>query len=115
MTDVLLDRFHPLPDGRRVRLRLARSLDRDGLARLLSALGLEAGDFELRRALRCTPGRCWAIAATEWDGTVEQLVGLGTLDVDGGGETLLSADPEVRALLHEALHARARAHGRRVA
>jgi hypothetical protein len=115
VTDVLLDRFHALPDGRRVRLRLARSLDRGGLARLLSTLGLEAGDFELRRALRCTPGRCWAIVATEWDGTVEQLVGLGTLDVAGRSETLLAPDPAVRALLHEALRSRAGGRGRRVA
>lgn len=115
MRDVLLDRFHALPDGRRVRLRLARSLDRDGLGRLLGSIGLAAGDFELRRALRCTPGRCWAIAATEWDGTVEQLVGLGTLDVVGSSETLLATDPAVRALLHEALLSRAGAHRRRVA
>jgi hypothetical protein len=113
--DVLLDRFHALPGGRRVRLRLARSLDRDGLGRLLAGLGLEAGDFELRRSLRCSPGRCWAIAATEWDGTAEQLVGLGTLDVAAQGETLLAPDRDVRALLHEALWSRARTHGRRVA
>ena len=110
-----LDRFHPLPNGARVRLRLARSLDRQGLADLLSELGLTAEDLDVRRMLRCEPGRCWAIVATLWDGATERLVGFGSLESDAGRLTLLTEDPELRDLLDRALHDRAEAHGRRVA
>ena len=115
MLDVQLDRFHPLSSGARVRLRLARSLDRQGLAALLTDLGLTADELDVRRLLRCEPGRCWAIVATRWDGMVDQLVGFGSLEASSGRVTLLSGDPEITALVDTALHQRADAHSRRVA
>jgi hypothetical protein len=111
--DVLLDRFYVVPSGSRIRLRLARPLDRDGLAALLGELGLATADFEVRRALRCHPGRRWAVVATSWDGTTERLVGFGALDRDG--TTLLAGDRDLQQLLEQALDARARSHERRVA
>lgn len=114
MKHLLLDRLHRTPEGTRIRLRMARLADRDGLVLLLGELGLAAGELEVRRALRCHPGRSWAVVATAWDGTSERLVGLGRLG-ERGEVTLVAAEPDVRTLLHEALGERAHAHVRRVA
>ena len=115
MKGVLLDRFHRLPDGRRVRLRLARPRDREALHDLLGRLGLVADELDVRRALRCERGRALTICATTWDGTRERLIGAGTLSVPDGQVTLLAADAAVAALLDAGLRDHAGTWARRVA
>jgi hypothetical protein len=105
---------HPLPDGRRLRLRLPLAADRARLHDLLADLGLEAEELEVRRALRCVPGGRAALCATEWDGGQERLTGFGAADLGRGTLTLLGP-PEVRATLGEALCAHAQTWSRRVA
>jgi hypothetical protein len=97
-----------------VRLRLPLAADRDRLHELLAELGLAADDLEVRRALRCVPGRRAALCATEWDGAHERLVGFGAADLERGRLTLLGP-PEVVAKLEDALRAHARTWRRRVA
>ena len=111
---MLLHGSHPLPDGRRVRLRLPHAADRDGLHDLLAALGLEAEDLEVRRALSYRPGRRIAICATAWEDGRDRLVGFGALDVERGELTLL-APHWVARLLAGALREQARTSRRRVA
>ena len=89
---------HPLPDGRRVRLRLPLASDRDGLHELLASLGLEADELEVRRALRWSPERP-VVVAVQWDGAAERLVGF------AAGDTIV-APPDVASLLREYTHRR---------
>lgn len=105
---------HPLASGRRVRLRLPLALDRAGVHELLASIGLAADDLDVRRALRCVPGRRAALCALEWDGVSERLVGFGAADLERGTSTLLGP-PEVAAALDEALRAHAQTWRRRVA
>ena len=115
MADVLLDRSHHVPGLGRVRLRLARPSDRDALHELLGGLGLAAEDLELRRALRCTPGRCVAVCALHWDGRHEGVAGFGRLAVDSGRMTLIASEAAVGDLVAAALHDQAQTWARRVA
>ena len=105
---------HPLPDGGRVRLRLPVASDREALHALLAELGLAAEELEVRRALRCLPGRRDALCATHWHGARERLVGFGAADLERGALTLI-APPEVAELLRDELRRHARTWRRRVA
>ena len=102
---MLLSRSHPLPDGDRVRLRLARPADREQLAALL---GLEAEEMEIRRLLRR-----WGVVATRWDGLHEIIEGFGGLSEHG--PAVVADDPAVYDLLERALDEHAEAWSRRVA
>ena len=115
MEEMLLDRSHRLPDGRHVRLRLARSRDRDALHDLLERLGLRADELEVRRALRFVPGRSLTVCATSWDGARERMVGVGLLALPSRTVTLLSGDAAVDGLLDTGLRDHAGAWARRVA
>ena len=88
---MLIDRHHRRADGRRVRLRLPHLRDAAG------ALVLD-----VRRALRADV----AVCALAWEGTREDVVGCASLD-DRGARRVVAADPEVRALLDDALVERA--------
>ena len=112
---VLLDRLHRLPDGRRVRLRLARPRDQRLLGGLLDDLGLAADELDARRVLRCSPGRSVTVCATAWEGTRERLVGLGAMTLPARQETLLAGDPVVARLVEAALRDHAGTWARRVA
>ena len=106
--------IHPLPDGRRVRVRLPLAADRQAVHDLLRSLGLSAGELELRRALRCDPGRRAAAVAVSWDGVQQRVVGFGSLDVRTGALTLV-ATGSVAAVLEEELRAQSETWRRRVA
>ena len=108
---MLLHGSHHLPDGSSVRLRLPHATDRAALHDLLASHGVAADDFDVRRALRWTPGERVVVCATRWDGGCERLVGYGALDDD----LTLIATPDVAGVLCEALEAHARAWNRRVA
>jgi hypothetical protein len=115
MEEMLLDRSHRLPDGRHVRLRLARPRDREALHDLLGRLGVRADELEVRRALRCVPGRSLTVCATSWDGARERMVGVGMLALPSREVTLLTGDAAVAALLDAGLRGHAGAWARRVA
>jgi hypothetical protein len=102
---MLLSRSHALPDGTRVRLRLARKGDREQLA---AFLGLHPEELEIRRLLRR-----WGIVATAWDGATEVLLGFGGLSEHG--PAVVADDPEVYALLEQALYEHAESWSRLVA
>jgi hypothetical protein len=111
---VLLHGTHLLPDGTRVRLRLPLAADRGPLRELLASLGVAADDLDLRRALRCEPGRRAAVVALECDGPHQRLAGLGAVDVRSGALTLLGR-PAVTSMLREELRAQSETWRRRVA
>ena len=111
---MLLHGTHPLPDGRRVRLRLPLTADRADVHELLASLGVEADDLDVRRALRCVPGRRAAVVAIAWDGLAQRLEGFGAVELPSGRLTLL-AEPGVHALLREALGEQTETWRRRVA
>ncbi len=101
-----------LPGGGTVRLRLPHGADRTGLHALLARFGLEAGELEVRRALRCAPRRRFVLCATEWHEGRERLAGFGALE--DGALTLVGAD-QVRELLAAELTEHAPSWSRRVA
>lgn len=111
----VLDRSHRLPDGTRVRLRLAQTRDRADVHELLGRLGLRADELDVRRALRCTPGQSLSICATAWDGRRERVIGLGTLSLQGRRHTLLAPDRVTARLLAHGLGEHAGTWARRVA
>ena len=113
----MLDRYHPLPGGDRIRLRLPHVSDRARVHEFLNRLGLTAHDLDVRRGLRWSADRRWSVIATRWDGTCEQLAGIATVDAEDGSPTLLAEDPAVCDLLSRALaeHAGSGAPRRRVA
>jgi hypothetical protein len=114
MPEPLLHRFHDLPDGRRVRLRLPLARDRAALHELLGRLGLAADELDVGRALRWAPNRRVAVLATTWADDGERVVGFAAVDTAGGGPTVLG-DPAVTGLLCDALADHASAWSRRVA
>ena len=105
---------HSLPDGGTVRVRLPVARDRGDLHDLLAGLGLRADDLDVRRALRCVPGRRAAVVATGWDGLEQRLAGFAAIDLERGTLTLLGR-PEVTDLLHQALREQSETWRRRVA
>lgn len=107
----MLDRFHRLADGVKVRLRLPHVGDRRGLEDLLERLGLAADELDARWA----PGRRWAVMATSWDGGSERVVGFAAVDLPVGAQTLIAESEHVLELLGRALDAHASAKDRRVA
>jgi hypothetical protein len=115
MPDRLLDRHHALPGGDRVRIRLPHLGDRAQVHEFLRSLGLAAGDLDVRRGLRWSASSRWSAVATRWDGSVERIIGLVTVDTTDGAPTLLADDPAVCDLLARTIAERAGAPARRVA
>ena len=111
---MLLHGTHPLPGGGQVRLRLPVTSDRAAVHELLASLGVAADELDLRRTLRCVPGRRAVVVAVGWDGLHQRLEGLGALDVRTGALTLLAA-PGVAPLLEDGLREQAQTWSRRVA
>ena len=118
MASLPLDRFHALPGGTRVRLRLPRLTDPPALRALAARRGRTMEELEARRALRSVVGRRVALCATAWDGHHERLVGVAAADLTGDGRTVLAdedAFPGLSDLLERALTEQASAWRRRVA
>ena len=116
----MFTRTHPLPAGPRVRLRLARSSDRDGVARLLRQRDAEAFELGVLRLLRFDPLSRSVIAAFAPVDGVDTLVGIAAIDhlPDAEVDTLVVDErltDGLAELLVEALAVRVRSRTRRVA
>lgn len=110
----MLDRFHTLRSGIRVRLRLARSSDVFGLRELLERTG-SADRLEAVTLIRFDPRRRIVICASMLIDARETIVGVGAVDLVPGGplapSTLVVDErvPGLRELLADVLEARASA------
>ena len=97
-----------LPCGLRVRLRVPRSADRQGLEELALRVGVELDELTLCPLLRTDPRRGRAACATTWLGTREVLVGAAVIDnaVPAPAQIVVADEalaPGVGRLLAEAL------------
>ena len=103
-------RSTPLPDGRRVRVRLPHGSDRAGLRDLHARTGAAVDELGLTRLLRVDPRRRCALVATAWVAGGERIVGFAACDVPPGDELLIVADPafglDLRELLADQLRRR---------
>jgi hypothetical protein len=84
-----------MPAGPRVRLRLVRPRDRDGIRDLFAAQGQHADDLELGRLVSFDVSRRVVLVATALIDGTEKVVGLGAIELDGGppsGPTLVVVD-----------------------
>jgi len=116
----LLSRYHQLPAGPCVRLRLARRSDEPGLRTLLEQRGVDASDLALSRIVRFDPWSRISICATTPLGGTEAIVGFGSIDLHAEAEPdALIVDEHLTDglgdLLGSALRSRAQFHARRVA
>ncbi|MFL5823781.1 MAG: hypothetical protein ACJ764_10105 [Solirubrobacteraceae bacterium] len=105
---LLLGQSFPLPDGLRVRLRLARTTDVDTIAELFSRRGqpVNQDDLKAGRVVQFDPRRRYVLCATALIDSAERLVGVGAIDLDPhevGEPDLLVFDPSVGAPVGELL------------
>jgi hypothetical protein len=110
-------RIHMLPDGRRVRLRLARARDEESLRRLLRRSRPNHDGVDAERLTRFDPRRTVVICATELVDSSQQVVGVGAADLDGAEPADIVVnerpDDQLAALLMRALDLRLRTRRRR--
>src|SRR4051794_8532578 len=78
----LLARTYELPSGPRVRLRLARRSDLEGLRALLEQRGVDASTLALERLVRFDPRRRLVLCATAPIGGTEAIVGVGAIELE---------------------------------
>lgn len=111
----LMGRFYTLPTGMRVRLRLARTGDRIGIAALLERLGADHDELEATRLALSDPRREVVICATALVEGTERVVGIGAIEIGARTPSRLIIDPRAEGLeplLGDALVGRARALAR---
>jgi hypothetical protein len=77
----LLGQSFSLDEGPRVRLRLARLRDRPAITALLERQGQSADELALARLVRVDPRERVVICACALLGSVEELIGIGAIDV----------------------------------
>ncbi|MDX6642486.1 MAG: hypothetical protein QOD76_448 [Solirubrobacteraceae bacterium] len=119
-TGALLSRSYALPNGPRVRLRLARRRDLPALQELLEQRGVAASELELTRLVRFDPTKRTVLCASAFVGGTETVVGVGAIDLtaDAVPSTVVVDERLTEGLgelLGAALTQRAAAHARRVA
>ena len=116
----LLGASFTLDDGKRVRLRMARTSDAPAMRGLLASTtdGAHPIDLELGRLVHFDPRRRCVLAATALVEGRETLVGFGSIALDGGHRLpdVLVVDPAapsgLGAFLTDALTGRAEAIAR---
>jgi uncharacterized protein (DUF58 family) len=96
---------HALPQGQRVRLRLAQARDVPAIEELLRAQGTEREPLEVARLIRIDPRRRIVICATGLVDRVETLLGVAAMDVEATEPDLLCVDRTVSEGLTELLRA----------
>jgi hypothetical protein len=106
----LLARYYSLPTGGRVRLRLVRPRDRDGVRDLFAARGRAVDELELARLVAVDVRRRVVLVATALIGATETVVGVGAIELGDPGPprpTLVLTDAaladELSPLLADAL------------
>jgi hypothetical protein len=109
----LLGGYHVIQRDLRLRLRLARSSDRDAIQRLIDAHGNGGVEFQLGSLVHFDPRRRYVLCASALIDSTETVVGLGVIEFDGEDASTPSVVvdpryPEVAELLSQALSARAR-------
>jgi hypothetical protein len=82
--NAFLGQSFPMPNGVRVRLRLARFTDVEAIAELFSRRGqnVTLGDLEAGRVVQFDPRRRYVLCATALIDSAERLVGVGAVDLD---------------------------------
>jgi hypothetical protein len=114
----LMARWYALPGGLRVCLRIPRVRDRERIRRLVQAHGPASTELELARLGHFDPRRQLVICAAALLGSAETVVGVGVIDLRGGGAdepSMIVVDELAQGLeplLRDALVGRARALGR---
>jgi hypothetical protein len=110
-------RIHTLPDGRHVRLRLARARDEESLRGLLGRSGSNRRGLEAERLARFDPRHAVVICATALVDSSQEVVGVGAADLYGAEPPDVVVDEEqdgeLRELLERALDGRLSARRRR--
>ena len=76
---LLLAHSYPLAGGDRVRLRLARQRDAEGIRELLKREGRDAGELDIARLIRFDPRRMFVICATRLIEAREVVIGVGAI------------------------------------
>ena len=102
-----------MPDGLRVRLRLARSGDQRPMADLLARLGFEPSTGQLQELVRFDPRQRAVVCATALVDGGEHVIGFGLIDLDAPrSPASVVSDPvhgrALTRLIREALDARVR-------
>jgi hypothetical protein len=96
----LLGRYHTLPSGPRVCLRLIRPRDRDGVRELLEGQCGDASPLDVARLVYFDISERVVLCATALIDGSERLVGVGSIELSGHGEpvpSLVAADAELAA------------------
>ncbi|WP_205696332.1 hypothetical protein [Conexibacter sp. SYSU D00693] len=102
---MLLGHAHTLPNGLRVRLRLAHGTDAPALRALASRCGRPVDDLEAHRLVRVAPHARVAVCATAWLEGRHQVVGYAAGDLDAGVPDVLLVDGGLAPGLHDVLDA----------
>ena len=115
----LLARSYELARGPRVRLRLAQARDAPDIAALFALNGSEPDVLEITKLLRSNPRDLIVICATALIGSIETIVGVGTIEVGSAEPEILLADTMLTSglpeLLAQALRSRSEAIAKRLA
>jgi hypothetical protein len=80
----VLDRTYAMPDGHRVRVRLARATDARPIRELAARRRFDADPLEVARLTRFDPCHRLVISATALIDARETFVGVGAVDLDAG-------------------------------
>jgi hypothetical protein len=109
VTGPLLGLSYTLSSGVRVRLRVARPCDAEGIARLVGPR-----ELDVARLLRFDPRRRLVVCASALVGSVETILGVGAIDLDSQEPDLLVVEDHegLEELLSAALAGCAAAHTR---
>jgi hypothetical protein len=106
----LLARYHTLPSGPRVCLRLIRPRDQGGVRKLLEGQGADPSTLDVARLVYFDVSQRVVLCATALIDGSERLVGVGSIELSGHGEPVPSLvavdaelDDDLSALLGDAL------------
>jgi hypothetical protein len=110
-------RIHTLPDGERVRLRMARARDEESLRALLRRVRLGRRNADPGALARFDPRHEVVVCATALVDSRQEVVGVGAADLDGQKPPEVAIDERrdraLAELLRRALEGRVRARRRR--
>jgi hypothetical protein len=110
-------RTHTMPDGRQVRLRMARARDEESMRALLRRCRPSCDGIEAERLTRFDPRHTVVICATALTDSSQEVIGVGAVELDGAEPPDVVVDEgedgELGELLKRALDGRLKARQRR--